>query len=324
MRRFLTIILLIISCFAFGQYAPKVGETGSTAIYKDSDIFLSWAVSCNVTRGLKNIAITDSGYTSAGLASSAVGKAGENGVVSLGDGGFAILTFEKPIVNGPGADFAVFENSFDDFFLELAFIEVSSDGVNYFRFPSASLTQDSLQISTFGTLSAEKLNNLAGKYRGMYGTPFDLEELKWVSGLDINNITHVKAIDVIGCINDNYASLDSYGNRINDPWPTCFPTGGFDLDAIGVIHQKTNANAEVPVFIYPNPFADIINLDFLNQSSEVMSIKIVDIAGRTVKSLTGSYYDLRSIDLSGIDSGVYWAVIYVGDEKLSAKKIIKL
>ena len=52
--------------------------------------------------------------------------------------------------------------------------------------------------------------------------------------------------------------------------------------------------------------------------------KIVDIAGRTVKNLTGNNYDLRSIDLSGIESGVYWAVIYVGDEKISVKKIIKL
>jgi hypothetical protein len=324
MRRFLTAILLIISCFAFGQYAPKVGDTGSTAIFIDSDIFVSWAVSCNINRGLKNIAVPDSGYASAGIASSAIGKAGENGVVSLGDGGIATLTFEKPIVNGPGSDFAVFENSFDDFFLELAFVEVSSDGVNFFRFPSASLTQDSLQINTFGTLSAEKLNNLAGKYRGMYGTPFDLEELKWVSGIEVNNITHVKVIDVTGCISDNYATVDSYGNKINDPWPTCFPTGGFDLDAIGVIHQKTNANAEVPVFFYPNPFVNIINLDFFNQSSETMSIKIIDIAGRTVKSLTGNSNDLRSIDLSGIDSGVYWAVIYMGDEKISTKKIIKL
>jgi hypothetical protein len=37
---------------------------------------------------------------------------------------------------------------------------------------------------------------------------------------------------------NNYASCDSQGHQINDPWPTPFPTGGFDLDAVGVIHQK--------------------------------------------------------------------------------------
>ena len=26
---------------------------------------------------------------------------------------------------------------------------------------------------------------------------------------------------------------------INDPWPTNFSTGGFDLDAVGVVHEKT-------------------------------------------------------------------------------------
>ena len=35
-------------------------------------------------------------------------KAGENGVVSLGDGGSAILTFSKPIKNETGWDFAIF------------------------------------------------------------------------------------------------------------------------------------------------------------------------------------------------------------------------
>jgi hypothetical protein len=37
---------------------------------------------------------------------------------------------------------------------------------------------------------------------------------------------------------NNYASYDSQGHQINDPWPTNFPTGGFDLDAVGVINEK--------------------------------------------------------------------------------------
>ena len=38
-------------------------------------------------------------------------------------------------------------------------------------------------------------------------------------------------------MNNLYASYDSQGNIINDPFPTPFETGGFDLDAIGVIHS---------------------------------------------------------------------------------------
>jgi len=51
-------------------------------------------------------------------------------IVSLGDSGVADVTFAGAIYNGPGADFAVFENGFlnatnDSLaFLELAFVEV--------------------------------------------------------------------------------------------------------------------------------------------------------------------------------------------------------
>ena len=58
--------------------------------------------------------------------------------VALGQGGTATLTFAQPITNGPGYDFAVFGNGFSDGhpeWVKPAFVEVSSDGVNFFRFP---------------------------------------------------------------------------------------------------------------------------------------------------------------------------------------------
>ena len=158
----------------------------------------------------------------------------------MGDGGVAVLTFASPIANGPGWDFAVFENSFDGRFLELAFVEVSSDGIHYQRFPSVSLTQTNTQVGSWGLLDPTYIYNLAGKYAAGYGTPFDLEEIKDINPLvDVTRITHVRIIDVVGCLNDAYCSYDSQGNKINDPWPTPFGTGGFDLDAVGVRHKKT-------------------------------------------------------------------------------------
>jgi hypothetical protein len=74
------------------------------------------------------------GYASLGDSSLAIGPANLD-IVSLGDSGVATLTFSSPIANGLGPDFVVFENGFldpanDSFaFLELAFVEVSSDGV---------------------------------------------------------------------------------------------------------------------------------------------------------------------------------------------------
>ena len=251
-------LLRISLCNA--QFAPAVGQTGTTAIHKDSAIIVSWSKACIINRGFQNIADTSLGITIVGDSTSAIGKAGESGVVSLGDAGYAVLTFEKPIINDKGYDFVVFENSFNDTYLELAFVEVSSDGVNFYRFQSISKNDTLAQFGNDAQMDPSKINNLAGKYRALFGTPFDLEELKNEAGLDINNITHIKIIDVVGSLINEYASYDAHGNKINDPWPTPFPSSGFDLDAVGVINQKRSVEIaeiveEQSFSVFPNPVA---------------------------------------------------------------------
>jgi hypothetical protein len=191
-RKTIFFICVAISISVKSQFAPQAGMPGSTAVYKDSSIFKSWANSASITKGLQQINDASFGLPTVGDQFAALGKAGENGVVSLGDGGSAVVSFYAPIFNGPGADFAVFENSFLDSFLELAFVEVSTDGNRYVRFPAVSNTQDTLPIGGFGLVAPTALNNFAGKYRANYGTPFDLEELKDSSGIDISNIQFVR------------------------------------------------------------------------------------------------------------------------------------
>lgn len=253
-----TLLLLLSTGLSWGQYAPAAGQAGSTAIPKDSSIFIAWANSCQVERGPLDIRNPNGGDVTNGTAVAALGKAGDGSVLSLGDGGQATLTFMDPISNGAGADFAIFENSFSATFLELAFVEVSSDGVNFVRFPAVSNTDTTTQIGSFGAIDATQIYNLAGKYKANYGTPFDLEELEGDSAiLDINRVTHIRVIDVVGCIQDNYATRDSRGVKVNDPWTTPFPSGGFDLDAVGVIHNTSTVavnNIANPDFVIsPNP-----------------------------------------------------------------------
>ena len=171
------ILTIVLSFQLTAQFHPPVGSTGTSAMHKDSSAFVGWAQQCIIQRGELDISNPSLGYASVGDGFSALGQAGVNGVVSLGDAGEATLTFEYTIYDGPGWDFAVFENSFNDSYLELAFVEVSSDGVNFQRFPAVSNTQDSIQIDGFGNIDATKINNLAGKYRSLYGTPFDLADL---------------------------------------------------------------------------------------------------------------------------------------------------
>lgn len=321
MNKIITLFLLFISSTTlFAQFPGAVGTIGTTAIYKDSSAFISWATSCTVQRGYQDISNTSIGFASVGDSTMALGIAGSNGVVSLGDGGLAIVTFANPITNGNGFDFAIFENSFSDVFLELAFVEVSSDGVNYFRFPSTSNTQTSNQIGPFdNTGDATKLNNLAGKYRAQYGTPFDLQELSNVVGLDINNITHIKIIDVVGSINPLYATYDINNNPINDPFPTAFASGGFDLDAVGVIHQQVTGlnefNEAISLVVYPNPISNNQHLK-IKCSEKINEIIVSNSAGVVLNKLNET--ELQNLEFK---SGLYFLQIQT-NKGISQTKII--
>jgi len=320
MKKHLFYIFLLFSVKSYSQFAPAAGETGSTAIYKDSSIFINWAVSCSVQRGLMNIAIPDSGFAYSGDSTMATEKAMENGVVSLGDGGVATCTFSFPISNGPGFDFAVFENSFTNNFLELAFVEVSSNGSDFFRFNSTSLTDTILQLGPFEYIEPNKINNLAGKYRLGYGTPFDLQELSGIDSLDITKITHVRIIDVVGSINTMYATRDGTGRKINDPWPTQFFTGGFDLDAIGVIFQDNPQNSTTiknnQVFIYPNPCKQNEKINIFG-NTKIKKLEIYDVFGKLISTKV----DLNSFQIL-LNPGNYFIKIFSTDETEIHKLII--
>ena len=233
------------------DFDPQAGQPGSQAIPNTSPLFQEWASSVvSVTRGPQDITNPNSPLASAGTPSNALGMAdGSSGhIVSLGDGGSITLGFATPIANGPGADFAVFENGFLSggtglAFLELGFVDVSSDGVNFFRFPSVSQTQTTTQVGGFGLLDASNLHDLAGKYIAGFGTGFDLDELAGVSPLlDIHHVIDVRITDVVGSIDPRFGTRDSLGNLINDPFTTPFASGGFDLNGVGVI----NMDAAVP------------------------------------------------------------------------------
>lgn len=304
MRIFTVLIISIISAVSgYSQsFAPGADIPGTTAIHMDSSAFVGWASQIHVQRGYWDIADKSLGLASFGEPEWALGKAEGTSVdaVSLGDSGVAILQFDRPIANESGPDFAVFENGFANDYIELAFVEVSSDGINYQRFQAVSEMPTDTQTGPFAYSDCRYYNQLAGKYRQGYGTPFDLSELP--AGLvDVNRITHIKIIDVIGTIAPEFASLDSQGNIINDPYPSAFEAGGFDLDAVGVIHQaalgiETN---KMTYRIYPNPSADFVNME----SNGPVSLKLTDLQGKLLIDLP----EERSfqLDLRNLSAGMY-------------------
>lgn len=208
-----------------GPFAPAAGKPGSTAISKDDASIVQWAT--GYQNYLPGTGVDATWKTPEKALGKAVGDSYD--VVVLGDNGSITLTFGGYITNGAGADFAVFENSFSDTFLELGWVEVSSDGANFFRFPNYSLTTKA--VGGFGSVDTTNIDGLAGKYRQGFGTGFDLGLLAGTAGLDIDKVQYVRIVDIVG----NGSARDSAGNVIYDPYPTT-GSAGFDLDAVGVVH----------------------------------------------------------------------------------------
>lgn len=239
------------SAFAAGPFAPAAGQAGSNAVDKSSASIVQWAT--GYQDYLPGTDLDASFKTPAKALGAAVG--GSFDIVSLGNGGSITLTFGGSIFNGAGADFAIFENSFSDTFLELARVEVSSNGLDFFRFPAYSLTPG--LVGAFGSTDPTNLGGplvsgtadtfyegFAGKYRAGFGTPFDLSALEGALGLDLNNVQYVRLIDVLG----NGSEFDDFPvtpNPIYDPYKTV-GSAGFDLDAVGVMHFSAAAPVPEP------------------------------------------------------------------------------
>ncbi|MBC2716283.1 MAG: PEP-CTERM sorting domain-containing protein [Desulfobacteraceae bacterium] len=210
------------------SYSPVAGQEGSIAIHMDNPVLIGWA------NGYENYEIGTDVDEVWQTPEYALGKAigTSYDIVSLGCGGSITMIFDPPIENGEGWDFAVFENSFNDYSLELSYVEVSSNGIDFVRFDNISLTPD--PVSGYGSLDTTLINGFAGKFRQGYGTPFDLSDISekpevQSNIVDISRITHVRIVDIIG----DGSFFDSESNVIYDPYPTV-NSAGFDLDAIGV------------------------------------------------------------------------------------------
>jgi hypothetical protein len=200
-------------------------------------------------------------------------------VYSLGNGGRVIVVLPEPIRDGPGPDFAVFENGFTDettlegtlrdgatnsfHFAELAYVEVGSSTSAWARFPCAYLgtsvfhNLNNLEENRFASQDVTDLDGLAGKHAIGQGTPFDLAALATnpaVTGgaVDLRWIRYIRLVDVVG----DGSATDDAGRPIHDPYydfqngyPSPAPaawTDGFDLRAVGLINLSGLSIAPAP------------------------------------------------------------------------------
>lgn len=196
------------------------------------------------------------GPTGGGLANGSVH------VCVLGVGGSLTLGFASPIVDGPGADFVAFENALTfggGVFTEVAAVEVSTDGVNFARFPTRYVGPQVAQ-PPFGTLPMGTFSGLVGGIPTLTnvatnaidprdlpnggGEGFDLAELArdplvQSGAIDLGDVRFVRIVDVpAGLVQD------SAGGLIFDHGGA---TGSADIDAIAVVRDQTDALAHAPI-----------------------------------------------------------------------------
>jgi|GEM_PF-1967458 len=139
-------------------------------------------------------------------------------VTSLGEGGFVVLEFGSTvIVDGPGADFLVFENPFvpqganaEDVFAELGSVSVSQDGEHFVDFPCDATAYPYGSCAGWHPVLANADNGALGPLTAgsAGGDAFDLADvgLSWARYVRIQD-----RVDV---------------------------DGTFDLDAVGLIHSS--------------------------------------------------------------------------------------
>src|SRR5690606_30680570 len=113
-------------------------------------------------------------------------------------------------------------------------------------------------------------------------------------------------------------TTDSFGNKINDLFPTPFNSGGFDLNAVGVIHEYNNLSLQkehLDFSIYPNPSRGIIKLQWNNGSIE--EIRVVNLLGKEIfkeKEINSSSFQLE------LQRGMYFLSVKSGN--VVTKKVI--
>lgn len=214
-------------------------------------------------------------------------------ICSIGMGGEIVLFFKEGyIIDGPGADFTIFENAFvnpvtNKVFAEPAKIAVSENGVDFFEFPFDSL---SLQGCAGINWVNGKNNPFDPSVSG--GDQFDIADL------GLSRIRYVKITDICQMI------LDNKEHPFYDPI-----ISGFDLDCVvGINVNSTSASVEdyrddCLFFQYE----DYITIEYPSDHT-AKTFEIYNVYGEIVISEKFSNY--VRFPLYNLSRGVYFTNIF--------------
>ena len=245
------------------QFGGNKSSSGNVSVAYNSSKIKAWASGyTNYTVGTIENQVDDNWKIPENIVGAITEVEPTEKVCTLGNGGSITIYFESGISNGDGIDFAVFENGFDENYLELGFVEVSSDGKNFVRFPNFYLGNEKVYEWLYMgncDVMPENIYNLASKYECGYGHGFDLQELvdayEYINGencafsqecvsdfllsyvhLDLDNVRYVKITDIYG----DGSVTDSVGHPIFDPTGNQRSSPGVDLQGVAVLNVAIN------------------------------------------------------------------------------------
>jgi hypothetical protein len=113
----------------------------------------------------------------------------------------------------------------------------------------------------------------------------------------------------VGSINNEFGSRDSAGRIINDPFPTPFASGGFDLDAIGVINQNPQGiqnNTLSNLKVYPNKLSIGERITISNIKTDI-NTSLYSYNGECIrKEYIDSSLDKTYLGTENLKAGLYF------------------
>ena len=120
---------------------------------------------------------------------------------------------------------------------------------------------------------------------------------------------------------------DQYLNKINDPFPTPFPSSGFDLDAVGVINQGSmtiileNSSNILENFRIIN---GMVIFDLKKVQKSGFKAEIFDLSGKIIfqKDFKYNLEATQNIDVQSFKNGVYILNIYTKTQVITRKFIL--
>ena len=137
----------------------------------------------------------------------------------------------------------------------------------------------------------------------------------------------MKIIDVIGSIDSNFCNYDQYLNKINDPFPTPFPSSGFDLDAVGVINQgPLNIILENSENILENfrVINGMVVFDLKSVQKADFKVEIFDLSGKIIfqKNYKNNLEATQNIDIQSFKNGIYLIKISTQSQSITQKFVL--